>query len=136
MLDRVPLNQMLAWVRHRQFDSKLAEHAARLAGVLRLAADLGAGEITSDDMEAGIALAEHYAAEALRLFGVARVRVELHLWDEKARELTDRRGVDCVVEIGGPGTIAMSLKALAWADMSAWLVGAYRRRGTGSIPYC
>ncbi len=34
-------------------------------------------------------------------------------WDEKARELTDGRGVDCVVEIGGPGTIAMSLKALA-----------------------
>jgi NADPH:quinone reductase-like Zn-dependent oxidoreductase len=29
------------------------------------------------------------------------------------RELTDGRGVDCVVEIGRPGTIAMSLKALA-----------------------
>ena len=29
------------------------------------------------------------------------------------RELTDDRGVDCVAEIGGPGTIAMSLKALA-----------------------
>ena len=34
-------------------------------------------------------------------------------WDVKARELTDGRGVDCVVEIGGPGTIAKSLKALA-----------------------
>jgi len=34
-------------------------------------------------------------------------------WDAKARELTDGRGVDCVVEIGGPGTIAKSLKALA-----------------------
>jgi NADPH:quinone reductase-like Zn-dependent oxidoreductase len=34
-------------------------------------------------------------------------------WDEKARELTDGRGVDRVVEIGGPGTIAKSLKALA-----------------------
>jgi alcohol dehydrogenase len=33
-------------------------------------------------------------------------------WNEKARELTDGRGVDCVVEIGGPGTIAMSLSAL------------------------
>jgi NADPH:quinone reductase-like Zn-dependent oxidoreductase len=32
-------------------------------------------------------------------------------WDERARELTDGRGVDCVVEIGGPGTIAKSLKA-------------------------
>src|SRR6266852_4952260 len=34
-------------------------------------------------------------------------------WDEKARDLSDGRGVDCVVEIGGPGTIAKSLKALA-----------------------
>jgi NADPH:quinone reductase-like Zn-dependent oxidoreductase len=33
-------------------------------------------------------------------------------WDERARELTDGCGVDCVVEIGGPGTIAKSLKAL------------------------
>jgi len=40
-------------------------------------------------------------------------------WDVKARELTDGRGVDCVVEIGGPGTIAKSLKALPWADISA-----------------
>jgi hypothetical protein len=63
----------------RGLGNKLAEHAARLAGVLRLTADLGAEEITSDDMEAGIALADHYAAEALRLFGVARVRAELHL---------------------------------------------------------
>ena len=34
-------------------------------------------------------------------------------WDAKARELTDGRGVDCIVEIGGPRTIAMSLSALA-----------------------
>jgi NADPH:quinone reductase-like Zn-dependent oxidoreductase len=34
-------------------------------------------------------------------------------WDAKLRELTDGRGVDCVVEIGGPGTIAMSLQTLA-----------------------
>jgi NADPH:quinone reductase-like Zn-dependent oxidoreductase len=34
-------------------------------------------------------------------------------WDAKARGLTDGRGVDCVVEIGGPGTIAKSPKALA-----------------------
>jgi NADPH:quinone reductase-like Zn-dependent oxidoreductase len=34
-------------------------------------------------------------------------------WDEQVRSLTDRHGVNCVVEIGGPGTIAMSLKALA-----------------------
>jgi NADPH:quinone reductase-like Zn-dependent oxidoreductase len=27
-------------------------------------------------------------------------------WDERARELTDGCGVDCVVEIGEPATIA------------------------------
>ena len=56
-------------------------------------------------------------------------------WDVKARELTDGRGVDCVVEIGGPGTIAKSLKALAvgrtcqpdWRELVA-------DRGPCSIP--
>jgi NADPH:quinone reductase-like Zn-dependent oxidoreductase len=43
-------------------------------------------------------------------------------WDVKARELTDGSSVDCVVEIGGPGTVAKSLKAFAvggHVDMSA-----------------
>jgi hypothetical protein len=40
-------------------------------------------------------------------------------WGESARELTDGRGIDCVVEIGGPATIAKSLKALAVGGMSA-----------------
>ena len=34
-------------------------------------------------------------------------------WDAKARELTDGRGVDCIVEIGEARTIAVSLSALA-----------------------
>jgi NADPH:quinone reductase-like Zn-dependent oxidoreductase len=50
--------------------------------------------------------------KALGAFEVINYR-ETPNWDEKARELTDGRGVDCVVEIGGPGTIAKSLKALA-----------------------
>jgi NADPH:quinone reductase-like Zn-dependent oxidoreductase len=54
-------------------------------------------------------------AERLRALGASEVinYAETPDWDEKARELTDGRGVDCVVEIGGPGTIARSLKALA-----------------------
>jgi NADPH:quinone reductase-like Zn-dependent oxidoreductase len=53
--------------------------------------------------------------ERLKVLGASDVinYIETPDWDEKARELTDGRGVDCVVEIGGPGTIAMSLKALA-----------------------
>src|SRR6202045_3821056 len=34
-------------------------------------------------------------------------------WDAKVLEFTDGRGADCIVELGGPGTIAMSLQALA-----------------------
>jgi NADPH:quinone reductase-like Zn-dependent oxidoreductase len=54
-------------------------------------------------------------AERLRALGASEVinYAETPDWDEKARELTDGRGVDCVVEIGGPATIAKSLKALA-----------------------
>jgi NADPH:quinone reductase-like Zn-dependent oxidoreductase len=53
-------------------------------------------------------------AERLKALGASEVinYKETTDWDEKARELTDGRGVDCVVEIGGPGTIAMSLSAL------------------------
>jgi NADPH:quinone reductase-like Zn-dependent oxidoreductase len=54
-------------------------------------------------------------AERLKALGASEVinYTETPDWDERARELTDGRGVDCVVEIGGPGTIAKSLKALA-----------------------
>jgi NADPH:quinone reductase-like Zn-dependent oxidoreductase len=54
-------------------------------------------------------------AERLKALGAAEVinYTETPNWDEAARELTGGRGVDRVLEIGGPGTIAMSLKALA-----------------------
>jgi NADPH:quinone reductase-like Zn-dependent oxidoreductase len=54
-------------------------------------------------------------AERLKVLGASEVinYTETPDWDVKARELTDGRGVDCVVEIGRPGTIAKSLKALA-----------------------
>src|SRR5208282_5560803 len=54
-------------------------------------------------------------AERLKALGASEVinYAETPDWDVKARELTDGCGVDCVVEIGGPGTIARSLKALA-----------------------
>src|SRR5437870_13776049 len=54
-------------------------------------------------------------AERLKALGASDVinYSEAPDWDERVRVLTDGRGVDCVVEISGPGTIAMSLKALA-----------------------
>jgi hypothetical protein len=51
----------------RGLANKLAEHAARIAGVLVLVNDLQSKEIDQPDLEAGIELARYYAAEALRL---------------------------------------------------------------------
>jgi Protein of unknown function (DUF3987) len=57
----------------RGLANKMPEHAARIAGVLSIVRDIGAGEVAAQEMEAGIELAQHYASEALRLFGASRV---------------------------------------------------------------
>jgi hypothetical protein len=59
--------------------NKLPEHAARLAGVLALVSDADTGEIPAEQMAAGITLAQHYVAEALRLFEASRVSDDLRL---------------------------------------------------------
>jgi hypothetical protein len=63
----------------RGLANKLSEHAARLAGVLALVADIEAGEIDIEPLQAGIALAEHYLGEALRLEADAKVTDDLRL---------------------------------------------------------
>jgi NADPH:quinone reductase-like Zn-dependent oxidoreductase len=75
-------------------------------------------------------------AERLRALGASDVinYTETPDWDEKARELTDGRGVDCVVEIGGPGTIAMSLKALAVGGHISLIGASLSPSGTGLDP--
>src|SRR6201988_754252 len=55
-------------------------------------------------------------------------------WEAKARELTDGRGVDCVVEIGGPGTIARSRGALAVGGHVSLIGASLTRSGTGLDP--
>jgi hypothetical protein len=61
------------------FANKLPEHAARLAAVLALVENINAHEISVDDLERGIALAEHYATEALRVFEFSRANADLVL---------------------------------------------------------
>jgi hypothetical protein len=61
----------------RGLANKLPEHAARIAAVLTLVENIEAGEVGSNEMAAGIAIARHYAAEALRLLGACRVSAEL-----------------------------------------------------------
>jgi NADPH:quinone reductase-like Zn-dependent oxidoreductase len=75
-------------------------------------------------------------AERLKALGASEVinYTETPDWDEKARELTDGCGVDCVVEIGGPGTIAMSLKALAVGGHVSLIGASLSLSGIGLNP--
>jgi NADPH:quinone reductase-like Zn-dependent oxidoreductase len=75
-------------------------------------------------------------AERLKALGASDVinYRETPVWDEKVRALTDGRGVDCVVEIGGPGTIAMSLKALAVGGHISLIGSSLSPSGAGLDP--
>ena len=75
-------------------------------------------------------------AERLKALGASEVinYTETADWDEKARELTEGRGVDCVVEIGGPGTIAMSLGALAVGGHVSLIGASLSPSGAGLDP--
>jgi hypothetical protein len=57
--------------------NKIPEITARLAATLTLVQDVGAQEIDARALEQGIALAEHYLAEALRLFEATQADAEL-----------------------------------------------------------
>jgi hypothetical protein len=112
----------------RGLANKLPEHAARLAGGLTLVGNLDAGEIELAEMQAGIALAEHYSAEALRLFGSSQVTAELREatrlldwllsgWEERAISLPD-------IYQRGPRGIrdnATAKKLVAILEDHAWL---------------
>jgi NADPH:quinone reductase-like Zn-dependent oxidoreductase len=55
-------------------------------------------------------------AEKLRSLGADEVinYSEIPQWGDRAKELTGGRGVDRVVEVGGPATVNQSLRAVAW----------------------
>lgn len=61
----------------RGFANKLAEHAARLAGVIQLIEVPQATSVGDEPMESGIALARFYAGEALRLFHTGAIPPEV-----------------------------------------------------------
>jgi hypothetical protein len=132
----------------RGLANKLPEHAARLAAVLTLVRNVDAGEIASAEMKAGIALAEHYVAEALRLFGASRIDADLRLaqrlldwllnqWTEPKISLPDvyQRSLNA---IGDKATAAKLVRIL---DDHGWLVridqgamvAGQRRRDAWSI---
>jgi Protein of unknown function (DUF3987) len=93
----------------RGLANKLPEHAARIAAVLTLVEDIEAYEVAEMRMANGIALAEHFASEALRLFGASRVNPDLLLaqrllnwlllqWREPSVSLPDiyQRGLNAI----------------------------------------
>ena len=75
-------------------------------------------------------------AERLKALGASDVinYRETPDWDEQVRRLTDGRGVDCVVEIGGPGTIAMSLRASAVGGHISLIGSSLSPSGAGLDP--
>jgi Protein of unknown function (DUF3987) len=113
----------------RGLANKLPEHAARLAAVLSVLRDLDSAAISADEMRAGIRLAEHYAAEALRLFGAARTNAELllaqrllhwlqHQWKESAISLPDiyQRSLNAIQDQ------ATARKLVGILEEHSWLV--------------
>ena len=55
-------------------------------------------------------------------------------WEEEVLRLTGGRGVDCVVDVGGPGTFARSLRALAHGGRMA-LIGFLAGMEGDTNPY-
>jgi len=113
----------------RGLANKLAEHAGRIAAVLTLVHNIDAGEICELDMTAGIALAEHYAVEALRLFDASQANGNLRLaqrlldwllnqWTEPAISLPDiyQRSLNAV------GDQATARRLVAILEEHDWLV--------------
>jgi hypothetical protein len=123
--------------------NKLPEHAARLAGVLTLVRDLDAGEIAAAEMAAGVELAQHYAAEALRLDGGSRISTELRLaqraldwltqqWGESAISLPDlyQRGPNAIRDAATARKVVGILEDHDWlirAPEGAAVAGVHRR---------
>ncbi|MCB9980755.1 MAG: DUF3987 domain-containing protein [Rhodospirillales bacterium] len=80
----------------RGLANKIPEHAARLAAVLTLVEDPQAQFISRDAMENGIKLAEHYMAEAIRLFSAQRVRTQLRIAEDALKWMREEWGHDVI----------------------------------------
>jgi alcohol dehydrogenase len=91
---------------------------------IQLARALGATVIgtTSNDRKAA----------ALTALGVDQVvkYTEVEHWGRHVRTLTGGGGVDCVVEVGGPGTFAESLDAVRWGGEIA-VIGFLSKQNPG-----
>lgn len=103
------------------FAGKLAEHAARLAGVLQMIEVPDAASISRDAMERGMLLADFYAGEAIRLFHTASVPAEVNQAELLLTWLHDAWGGQTIgishVYQRGPNSIRTKAKARAAIDV-------------------
>jgi hypothetical protein len=126
----------------RGLANKLPEHAARIAAVLTMVSDIEAAEVTAAKMEAGIQLAQHYACEALRLFGASRVSAQIReaqmllrwiaSWEQSIISLPDiyQLGPNCFREKASAARAVQVLEDhgyLAREGQGAVIHGKYRR---------
>jgi len=127
----------------RGLANKMPEHAARLAAVLTLVRNIDAGEVDAGEMQAGIDLAQHYGAEALRIFGTSRVNADLRLakrlldwllgsWNEPAISLPDiyRRGPNAIRDKATASRLVTVLEDHGWLHRlkkGATVAGQHRR---------
>jgi hypothetical protein len=126
----------------RGLANKLPEHGARIAAVLTLVDNIDAGEIARVEMEWGIALAEHYAFEALRLFGASRIHPDLglarrllhwmHTWPESIISLPDiyQRSLDAIRDQATARRLVAILEDHRWLvriEPGAEINGKWRR---------
>ncbi|WP_375573269.1 YfjI family protein [Seohaeicola saemankumensis] len=109
--------------------SKVAEQAARIAGVLTLWRDLHAREVQAGDMADAIALAQYYLSEASRLANAASVSAEIDRAESLRRWLLENWPypevmIRDVVRMG-PNALRESPKARAAIgvlEQHGWLV--------------
>jgi hypothetical protein len=102
--------------------NKLPEHAARLAAVLTLYANINAGEVA-------IEIADHYASEAVRVFEASRINVDLLLADRLLKWLQRDWGESVVslpdIYRGGPNAIRdleTARKLVTTLEGHGWLI--------------
>jgi hypothetical protein len=111
----------------REFASKAAEHACRLAAVLTLVEDPAAFSVTAETMRGALELVQAYLREHVRLAGSASISMEVgngvKLWEwisrKKLREITPRK----VMQLG-PYSIReapAARAALRMLDDHGWL---------------
>jgi hypothetical protein len=98
----------------QDFAAKVAEHAARIAGVLTIVDDFRAKEIGTDPMHAALTLADWYVNEAVRLQRAARTDSRLlraqHLLEWMQGRSAEDIGFRDIVQFG-PSSVRMKAAA-------------------------